>query len=134
MEKMWKTMPLFFIFGIVIALFTAFVLQNLWNWFAVPTLHVPTVSFWAMYGFALLIGLFQGDSRSNDQIDNKRWEAVFYALDFCLTAEQREELQDFIKCQLEGVVWANGVSLVLGKITGNALTLAVGWGVHEFLM
>jgi len=45
---MLKKMLLGWVVGSAASLYTAFVLQNLWNWFATPALHLSQISFWIM--------------------------------------------------------------------------------------
>jgi hypothetical protein len=42
-------------FGFVSYFYTAFVLQMLWNWFAVTALRLDPIGYWQMYGFHMLI-------------------------------------------------------------------------------
>ena len=44
--------------AIPIGLFTTWARLKLWEWFAVPYLHLPDLSFWTMYGLTVLIGTF----------------------------------------------------------------------------
>ena len=32
---------------------------QLWGWFAVPYLHLPTIPFWAMYGLGLILAAYK---------------------------------------------------------------------------
>jgi hypothetical protein len=49
---------LIFSLMIPVSLFACWVRVQLWDWFAVPYLHLPSVPFWAMYGLGTLIGTF----------------------------------------------------------------------------
>ena len=140
MGRIWKAMPWFFIIGVFFSLFTAFVLQNLWNWFAVPALHLPEISFWTMYGFTLIIGLFQGyensERQAQEHTNNLRWALANYVLDFSLSDDQRKKTDEFAKekkNEEEAEFWLKIISSAFGKVVGNSFTLVVGWGVHSFL-
>jgi len=47
----------------VARLYTEFVLQNLWTWFATLVFHLLQISFWVMYWLVLVIGMFADDKQ-----------------------------------------------------------------------
>jgi len=53
MVKLLMGIPCYIILWLISSLFTTFVLQNLWNWFAIPALHASEISFWVMYGLRI---------------------------------------------------------------------------------
>jgi hypothetical protein len=44
-------------FSFIVGFYCVFVIQQLWNWFAVPLLHFGTASYFQMYGLNTLFGL-----------------------------------------------------------------------------
>lgn len=119
--------------GIVVSLYTTFIIQKLWNWFAVPALHVPEISFWGIYGLVLLVSILAEDQKgANKSKDEQRWRCLYHALDACIPAEKRDVVMEQIDEAGVGM-WARIVSEVFGKVIGNTLTLIIGWVVHAFL-
>lgn len=49
-------------FGLIIAIpvtmLSGVVLSDLWNWFAVPPLHVPSLTTWQAIGIMFVVGFF----------------------------------------------------------------------------
>ena len=120
--------------GIVVSLYTTFVIQNLWNWFAVPAFHVPEISFWGIYGLVLLVSLLAEGPKSGEKFAaEQRWKNIYHVLDACIPADKKEGVMELIKEENEGV-WINVGIEVFQKIVSNTLTLLVGWGVHVFLV
>ena len=118
--------------GLVVALYTTFVLQNLWNWFATTAFHVPAISFWPMYGLTLLISAIS-DGAKNTFADEQRWKNFAMALDACIPDAQRQNVQDALQEQQRNTFWETGVK-ILAEVAGYTLTLVIGWAVHSFLM
>ena len=52
-----KKAVIMFAFSTFVNLYTTFVLQSLWNWFAVEALNAPHVSYWVMYGLVMIANL-----------------------------------------------------------------------------
>jgi|ERR1019366_810742 integrase len=68
--------------SLVVGFYTTFVLQNLWNWFAVPALHVSNIGYWSMFGLNILIGLLF--ERGEKYEEDHRWKAAMTVLDACV--------------------------------------------------
>src|SRR5215469_4322046 len=96
--------------GIVVSLYTTFIIQNLWNWFAVPALHVPEISFWVIYGLVLLVSLLMEGQKSGDKFaTEQKWKVVFHALDACIPSEKQEAVMEQIKQETEGIWFQVGM-------------------------
>jgi hypothetical protein len=118
---------LFYAVSMIVGLFTACVLTVLWRWFVVPAFHVDAVSFWVMYGLTLLIDLLR--SNANDIEAEHRHKIVAIMLDACVPAERREEVKEQLTAFTEQMWYEVGWKL-FGKVTGNAITLGLGFVVH----
>ena len=65
---MVKKIVIIWLVGMVVGLYTTFVLQSLWNWFATEAFHVSQISFWVMYGVVLVVGLLtEGQSNKFEE-------------------------------------------------------------------
>ena len=126
-----KKLPWAFLVGIIVALYSTFVIQNLWNWFAVPAFHVPNLSFWQMYGIVLLVKILW--DQENSKSDDPRWDIALDVLDACVPEEKRDWVQDRLKSHEQGI-WVRVAINTFGKVFGYTATLGIGWGVHEFLV
>ena len=107
--------------SIALSFYATFVLQQLWNWFIVPALHVDPASYWLIFGINTLFGLLRGEF--SQEANNK---ITFMALDACIPDEKREEINN----QLNGAVVEN----IAIRAFSNTMALAIGWAVHTFLL
>jgi hypothetical protein len=124
-----KKVSWLWVVGTAVGLYNAFIVQQFWNWFAAAAFHVPTVSYWAMYGLLLLLGLV---FEREEFADEWRWQSLAIWMDLCVPAEKQQALNEALEQQVDGMWVAIGFK-VFGKLLGNTATLAVGWGVHVFL-
>ena len=116
--------------GVVVALYTTFVLQNLWNWFVVEAFHTSEVSFWVMYGIVLVVGLLtEKDSFTEDQ----QLKMLAAMVETCVPADKRDALDEQLKFQADFGVWLEAGFRSLAKVGGNTFVLGIGWLVHTFL-
>lgn len=110
------------IYSAAISFYVAFVLQNLWNWFAVPSLRVATLSYWQMFGLNLLFQTIRGGADT------------FHLL------VQHASLPEVEKQRVEQTltdekVWTEVLMpLAIQTVVGLTTTLVVGWAIHAFLM
>lgn len=118
------------VIGSIVSLYTTFVIQELWNWFATSALHVPEISFWVMYGLVLVISLF---TLGQSGTDEPRWKAMGIALDACIPDAKREEVDAQVKEQLEVGIWVDAGYQVFGRLVGTTFVLVLGFLVHAFL-
>ena len=56
-ERYWVTSGEQRSFPNAVALYTAFILQTLWNWFVVPATNLPPISFLLMYGLRIFTSI-----------------------------------------------------------------------------
>ena len=126
-----KKFMLFWIIGSVVSLYTTFVIQNLWNWFATVALHVSEIPFWVMFGLVLLIGLFT-DIPGNFE-EQQRFEALSIVLWACVPESKRQEAEAELKEHVEVRMWLKAGTHIFGKVVGTTFVLGVGFVVHLFL-
>lgn len=123
-----KNLLWFWPIGLVISLYATFVLQHLWNWLVVPTLHVSAISFWTMYGLHLFVLLLtqHGDGGITDEI---RWEVAIAMLDACVPCESQKRLNE----EIEDYTRRKVASRLTVRVLEYSVTLAIGWGIHTTL-
>jgi len=121
-------------FGIslLVGAFKAFVLMLMWNWFVSPVFHTDSISFWQVLGLLWVVQLFVDQSGENPA-EAKRWENIFTVADACIPEHKREELQEQLKENNEGI-WSQIGIHIFGQLTSYAVTLLLGWMVHTFLV
>lgn len=124
-----RKVALFWIIGSVLGLYTTFVIQNLWNWFATSAFHVSEISFWVMYGLVLLIGLFT-DNEGQNLAENQRWKGVLIAMDACIPDGKREEIKAELDEQAQVGIWVEAGLHCFGKVVGTTFVLVLGFVVH----
>jgi len=56
----WKKFAMTWTASTLVGFYSVFVLMEVWNWFAVPLLHVSEASYWLIYGVSMLFGLMTG--------------------------------------------------------------------------
>lgn len=129
MKIQMRKIVVFYLIGAVVGLYTTFVLQNLWNWFATEAFRLPQISFWLTYGVVLIIGMFAED---NNIEERQQFKALAIILDACVPEEKRESVNEELDSETK-LIWLEVGSTIFGKIVGVTFTLAVGWTVHAFL-
>ena len=116
--------------SILIGFFSVFVIMEIWNWFAVPLLHVSKASYWLMYGVSLLFGLMTwADGEQENPVHERRWKALFIALDACAPEHKAEEVREEVRSETGGV-WTDIGMVIFGKVVSRSLTLVLGFVVH----
>jgi len=127
---MFKKSVLFFVLGLIVHLYTTFVLTLLWNWFVTIAFHVAEISFWLMYGLVLIVQLFQNPS-DRHFAEEQLWGRLTIMVDACVPDEHR----DFVKEQLEeqqSAMWTQVGTGLLGRIASSTVTLGIAFVVHVF--
>jgi hypothetical protein len=118
----------------VVPLYTAFVVQNLWNWFVADALHAAEISYWQSLG--ILIAIFVVRHEAEKSYDKEiKSERLYTMIEALLPEEKRTEFHESFKIEDES--WAATLAAVnpmMGKAISNTIAIAVGWGVHTFLM
>jgi hypothetical protein len=131
MKDIRRMLVVMFLVGPLVGLYTTFVLENLWNWFATDALHLPAVSFWVMYGLVLIIGMFS--SSGSDFEQEHRFKVLATVLDACVPEEKRELVTEQLD-EHQSSMWADVGFKIFGRVLGITWTLVVGWGVHTFFL
>jgi len=124
-SQFWKAIGALLV-GLPVGCYTAFVAECLWNWFAVPALHLSEISFLQMLGILLLIQVLIGQS-SEDQ--DKRWEWLASVVGLCAPDEKRQALEEMTEKTLR-VDFVEGFFLVFAKVGVNTFMLALGFVLH----
>jgi hypothetical protein len=127
-----KKFLLFWLIGTVVALYTTFAVECLWNWFATLALHVPEISFWGMYGLVLLIGLL-ADYRGQEFTAEQRWKRMLLAVDACIPEEKREDIKTQIENEDKVGIWIEAGSAIFAKVVGTTFVLLLGFVLHVFI-
>jgi hypothetical protein len=78
----------------LVGFYSVFVLMQLWNWFAVPLLHVSEASYWLIYGLSMLFGLMTGVGEQDNPAHERRWNALFLILNACVPEQKMEDVKD----------------------------------------
>jgi hypothetical protein len=113
----------------LVGFYTVFVLMQLWNWFAVPLLHVPEASYWLIYGLSILVGLLTGVGEQDNPAHERRWNSVFIILNACVPEHKMEDLKEDVRSETEGI-WSDVGILIFGRVLSRSLTLGLGFVVH----
>ena len=112
--------------GLTVGCYTAFVAANFWDWFAVPVLHVSSISFLQMLGLMWLISLFTGTFSA---FDDARWKVLGFTVDLCVPEEKQQALKEFMD-SLPFLVRLDTICKVFAQIAGNTFMLAAGFVLH----
>jgi hypothetical protein len=116
--------------GTLVGLYTAFVGQNLWNWFGASALGLAKISFWQMFGLIMLVQLItEKDEFTNDQ----RWTLALNTLSSCVPEEKQEEVDEMLKKHVSQM-WIQLGSQAGCKVVGNTVVLVVAWFIHTFFV
>jgi len=116
--------------GLVMALYTTFVVENLWNWFATSAFHVTEISFWGTYGLILLISALRLDQSAAHQ----KWKLTMTVLELCVPDAKRKEFDELIEAQTKGFGFlVEAGSQVFAELAGNTFLLVLGFLVHVLL-
>lgn len=126
-QSFWKWFGIVLI-GLPIGCYTAFVAECYWNWFAVPILHVSSVSFLQMLGILWLIQVLT--SRSSTPED-KHWALLMSVIELCVPSDKQKELAE-LKESNPFIGFLEAFSMTFGQIASNTLMLALGFTLHLF--
>jgi len=112
--------------GLTVGCYTAFVAASFWNWFAVPVLHVSSISFLQMLGLIWLMSLFTGNFST---FDDARWKVLAFTVELCVPEEKQQALKDFTD-SLPVLLRLDTICKVFAQVTGNTFMLAAGFVLH----
>ncbi len=126
MKKSYLIWPTAFITG----LYRTFVLECCWNWFAVPFLGVPGISYWGMFGINLLITLF---FPSKNEANEYRWEILTATVETCVPEDRKEDLKNQLEAKYNDTS-SRIIKMIFSELIGNTFVLVLGWCVAVFLL
>jgi hypothetical protein len=121
----WKWSPEFhfeLLIGLPIGLYTAFVAQCFWNWFAAPALRLPEISFLQMLGLLWMMALL---IRSSAKVEMRALVFLVSITRLCVPPERNKVLGELMDSRL-----LDELMMGLAQIGQNTLTLALGFGLH----
>lgn len=119
--------------GLLIGVFRAFVLLNLWNWFVTVVFHVSEISFLQVYGLSLVIQLFSPGADGGDKVEeNVRWGIAMRALELCIPEGKMQDYTLAMK-EMEGNVWTDMGIWIFSQLLGLAFALAFGFVIHRLM-
>lgn len=69
-----------FLIGVPIGLLSAWIRSTIWNWFAVPYLHLPHIGVWLMFVIGLFAAMFMPTfpSLKKEVKENDTWKETIY--------------------------------------------------------
>ena len=114
------------LFATAVGFYTTFVLQVLWNWFAVGSLNVRPILYWQMYGLNLLVQLVIERSTFDEET---QWRRAFLLMYTSVPADKKADVDDEIESENDRV-WLDAGVMVFGRILTNSATLVIGWVIH----
>jgi hypothetical protein len=83
-----KKMIATWVIAFFVGLYGTFVGLNLWNWFAVPILHLPSLSYLQLWGLMLLTStVMRGNFNTSSGSDQGRWATLGTAVEMCIPDE-----------------------------------------------
>jgi hypothetical protein len=121
-----KKYAIHFVVALLVGVFRAFVLMNLWNWFVTAVFHVSEISFLQVLGLSLVIQVFTGDRISGEKV---QWDLLMRTLEHCVPEERREALKEELKEAEEGMGLELGM-MILSQFLSLLATLAFGFVIH----
>lgn len=125
-NHIWKVLGAMLV-GLPVGLYTAFVAECFWNWFAVPALHLPEISFLQWLGLWWLIGLFVRPSSSSE--NDKRWTLSMSVLELCVPEGKQAALKELLEAN-PILTFLEAFSMIFGQVVGNTITLVLGFLLH----
>jgi hypothetical protein len=119
------------VFAVLVGLYKVFVLMHLWNWFATPVFHIPSISLVQMLGLFLIVEVCLGSERSEWTTDywGKRILAV---LDCCIPEDRKGDAKRLLEESAEEG-WYEMGQLYLSELASATAILIIGWGIHTYL-
>ena len=115
----------------LVGFYCVFVIQQLWNWFAVPLLHFGEASYLQMYGLNMLVGLITARDMSENPLEGTRWNRALLMLDACVPNGAREMVTEQLKEENDGQ-WSRLGIWVASLALGYTVSFGVGFAIHIF--
>jgi hypothetical protein len=118
------------VIAFLVGLYSTFVALNLWNWFAVPYLHLPNLSFLQLWGLMMLAGsLVRGNLRTSSRSEEGRWATLGEAIELCIPNEKQQDWKDYWKLEPHRVFFET-VGTIIEALASNTLVLILGFILH----
>jgi hypothetical protein len=125
-----KKMVAMWIIAILVGLYSTFVALNLWTWFAVPILHLPSLSFLQLWGLMLLASaLTRGNFQTSSDSEKGRWATLGTAIEMCIPDEKQQTWKEYWDMEPARVLMES-VGGVISALVGNSIVLTVGFILH----
>jgi hypothetical protein len=118
----WAVFPFELLIGLPIDLYTAFVAQCLWNWFAASALRLPEISFLKMLGLLWMMALL---IRYSVKRETKTLVCLVGITSLCVPPERTTELDGLMNSRI-----LDELMMGFAQICQNTLMLALGFGLH----
>jgi hypothetical protein len=112
----------FVVVALLVSFYEAFVLQQLWNWFVVPTFHLDPSGYPTMLGIRLIVFLFQ---TNDDGALNRKFQKLDLVVRACVPEEKQEALETAMK-EMDGRLWNELKMWILGEFVGATISLILG--------
>ncbi len=125
----WKKFAMTWTASTLVGFYSVFVLMQIWNWFAVPLLHVTEASYWLMFGLSMLFGLMTGADEPDNPAHERRWNALFIILNACVPEHKMEDLKVEVGSETESI-WPDVGWMIFNRVVSRSLTLGLGFVVH----
>jgi hypothetical protein len=125
----WKKFAITWVTATLVGFYSVFVLMEVWNWFAVPLLHVSEASYWLMYGVNMLFALMTGNGEHDNPAHERRWNSVFIILNACIPEHKMQDVKEEVRSETESI-WSDVGIMIFGKVLTRSLTLGLGFAVH----
>ena len=125
----WKKFAMTWTTSTLVGFYSVFVLMQVWNWFAIPLLHVQEPSYWLIYGLNMLFGLMTAVGEQDNPAFERRWNSLFLILNACVPEHKMEELKEEVPSETEGI-WSDVGLMIFGRVVSRSLTLGIGFLVH----
>jgi hypothetical protein len=122
-----RKFAIYFLVALLVGVFRAFILLNLWNWFVTAVFHVSEISFLQVLGLSLAIQLFTGDGDKTEE--NMRWGIAMRTLELCVPEEKMQDFKQAMKEMEEGI-WREMGVMIFSQFFGNAIVLGFGFVIH----
>jgi hypothetical protein len=112
-------------------LLEAYVLMELWNWFAVSAFHVPNLSYAQVCGLLLGVLLFWGFTKDEPWPSEDRWMRLLTILEANLSREAKETLEKDVNFQ-SAPLSPNMAQYLLRQVSFVVSVWVIGWLIHRF--
>ena len=129
-EFLSKKMVAAWIIAFLVGLYSTFVALNLWTWFAVPFLHLPSLSFLELWGLMLLSGaLMKGNFQVGSSNESGKWATLGTAIEMCIPEERQHLWKEYWSGEPARVL-LESFGAIFGAFATNTLVLILGFLLH----